>query len=167
MKTFETLKFYRGVSSNHPLDRAVVIKPRQNRRPRDTKIDAHELADKWFLSKFGIAYRSQSVLITSQFYIAQGYAASPAHVVRVIPLSDYKFCWSTKISDMLMLCMSPSDTRPLEKRLEEAGYIDSDLHSAHDSGNEVMLSCNNYISIPVGLLNEEVQPKNISNIILL
>jgi hypothetical protein len=63
--------------------------------------------------------------------------------------------------------MSPSDKRPIEQRLEEAGYIDTDLEAAYESGNEVMLNCDSYISIPVRLLNEETPPKNISSIILL
>lgn len=166
MATFETKKFYRGVSLRHPLDKATIIRPRKDRRPRDTNSGIHEVADKWFLEKFGIAYRSQAIFATPQFYVAQGYAASPEHVVRVIPLTEYNFCWSTKISDMLMLCMSPSDTRTIIQRLNEADYVDTNLSSAHESGNEIMISCDSYISIPIGLLNEGTPEKNISCIIL-
>lgn len=166
MATFETRKFYRGVSLRHPLDKATIIRPRKDRRPRNTSSELHKIADKWFLDNFGISYRSQAIFATPQFYVAQGYAASPEHVVRIIPLSEYNFCWSTKISDMLMLCMAPSARETITQRLIAADYKDTDLSAAHESGNEIMIQCDSYISIPIGLLNEDIPPKNISCIIL-
>lgn len=152
MQTFESLPFYRGVSVKHPLDRAIIVTPRKDRRPRDTNIQLHTEADNWFLQNFGVAYRSQAVFVTPQIHIARGYAATPNHVVRVIPLSSYTFCWSRKIADMLTLCMNPADTRPIACKLHGSEYIESNLADAHHSGNEVMLKCDSYISIPLGLL---------------
>src|SRR5690242_373049 len=103
MSTFEDLSFYRGVSTRYRTDRPSVIIPRRDRRPRNSSVDFHEVADRWFARRFGIAYRSRGVFLTSGIVSATAYAATAAHVMRIVPISAYRYCWSPKISDLLFV----------------------------------------------------------------
>jgi hypothetical protein len=154
MSSFETLCFFRGVPAKYPTDRAFVRKPRKDRRPKDSSTNFHVIADAWFLERFGVRFRSHGVFVTASAFIAQAYAASPAHLVRVVPLTRYRFCWSPSVSDLLFTAkeLAHASAPEIVRRLEGAQYQDVDLASAHASGHEVMLSCDEYVSIPVGLL---------------
>ncbi|MDO8770388.1 MAG: hypothetical protein Q7K57_17140 [Burkholderiaceae bacterium] len=157
MASFETLSFYRGVSNETPLDRPSLIHTRKNRRPRDTPICLHEAADKWFKASFGVAYRSQAVFLTPNRMTAQFYGKSPNHCVRVVPLGEYSYCWSSKYSDFLHLAKDAPTADELTARLPDAGYGTTDLALAHQSGNELMLCCDVYMAVPIGLLFEEIE----------
>ncbi|WP_223435338.1 MULTISPECIES: hypothetical protein [unclassified Pseudomonas] len=152
--SFEKLAFYRGVSDNFPLDHPMIVMTRKNRKPRDTNIELHNAADEWFFEKFGVKYRSQAVFVTPQLDVARGYGATFDHVVRVIPLGGYSFCWSKKFADMLLLLNDGVKLAEVSAYLDRAEYTELDLSSAYTSGNELMLYCNAYVAIPVLLLPE-------------
>ncbi len=156
--TFESLAFYRGMSDKYPTDRPSVVIPRRDRRPRNSSTVFHEAADQWFASCFGIPYRSHGVFLTSRPEAALAYAASPAQVMRVVPMSPYTFCWSSKVSDLLFAAMTFADAPPdaINAFLTDAGYQEDGLEAAHASGHEVMLSCERYLAVPVGLLGISV-----------
>lgn len=167
MSTFESLAFYRGVSVKYPTDRPSIITPRRDRRPKNTSKDFHDVADDWFKSRFGIAYRSCGLFVTSKLLSATTYAATPDHVIRVIPLSGYRYCWSPTVTDLLYVAnkMATSSAETIESYLDSVGYREVDLEDAHTAGHEVMLYCEQYVSIPVHLLGKTNEP-NISHIIL-
>lgn len=152
--TFESLAFYRGMSDVYPIDRPTVVIPRRDRRPRNSSSVFHQAADRWFTSCFGIPYRSQAVFLTSHLDVAMTYAASPFHVMRVVPLSAYTYCWSSKVSDLLFAATEFADAPPdvIQAFLTSAGYQDDGLEAAYASRHEVMLYCERYLAIPVGLL---------------
>lgn len=114
----------------------------------------HQTADKWFASQFGINYRSEALFISSSTLVASSYACNPESVVRVIPIGPYRYCWSKKRSDLLFYCSSNQDTS-IDDYLLNGEYIEADLKGAHDSGNEVMLYCERYVAIPIGLLQSK------------
>ena len=153
MDTFETKIFYRGVSEKHLIDRPYIVTPRMNRRPKDSTDNFHNIADKWFQDKFGIPYRSCGVFVTSRRLSATLHAATPSHVVRVIPISDYRFCWSPKAVDLFFLAsrFATSSANLINAKLESLGYTERDLGEAYASGHEVMIYCSSYIAIPVGV----------------
>lgn len=160
MHTFETLEFYRGFSNRWPIDRPSVITTRKDRRPRNFDDGFHARADAWFEKKFGIRYRSQAVFITSAHFTARGYGATPDHVARIIPLGEYKFCWSPKRIDLLFFERN-NEGLDIEQYLDESQYQDSDLELAHSTKHEVMLYCEQYISIPTSLMKPpETAPLN-------
>ena len=167
MSTFETLTFYRGVSAKYPTDRAYVMTPRSDRRPKNSSLHFHQIADNWFRSHFGIAYRSEGVFVMSKIVSATAYAATPDHVVRIVPLSKYQYCWSPQISDLLFAAnrMADSPANDIESYLDTAEYREDGLQEAYDSGNEVMLHCERYIAIPLDLV-EGVTGPNTQAIIL-
>lgn len=154
MSTFESLVFYRGMSEEFPTDRVSLVVPRTDRRPRNSSLAFHEAADQWFESHFGVRCRSRGVFVTARPEATLVYAASPSHVMRVIPLSTYKYCWSPTVSDLLFAATEYADGAPdsVNAYLDRARYQQSDLDAAHASGHEVMLSCDRYVAIPIGLL---------------
>lgn len=154
METFETLPFFRGVSSRYPTDRASIQVPRGDRRPRHSGKSFHEAADKWFEVRFGVRYRSYGVFLTSRILSATTYGATPNHVMRVIPLSSYRFCWSPKVSDLLFAAnqLDKAGREEIDAYLDLAEYRESGLQEASATGHEVMLYCERYIAIPVSFL---------------
>lgn len=151
MSTFESLVFYRGVSKDNPTDYPYVKTTRKDRKPRASSEHFHKIADQWFLENFGVAYRSQAIFTTSLALSAGTYAASEKHLVRVIPISAYKYCWSPIISDLLFTAKdyAKANEEDINLKLDSAGYREDDLLEAHKSGHEVMLFCDEYICIPV------------------
>lgn len=166
MHSFETLSFYRGISSEIPLDRPSVLHTRKDRRPRDTPKHLHETADAWFLASLGVPYRSSALFLTPSRVIAQCYGKSPDHCVRVIPLGNYSYCWSSKYSDFLHLAKDAPSSEELTIRLQSAGYGTGNLDLAHESGNELMLFCEKYIAIPIELLEPAAEHFPASKIII-
>lgn len=155
--TFEMLPFYRGMSARYPTDRVSVVSPRRSRRPRNSSTFFHETADQWFAQRFGIPYRSQSIFVTSATRSACAYAKTPAHVMRIIPLSTYQYCWSPKISDLLFVAARTGQSRAeIEKYLDSAEYCETALEEAYQMGHEVMLYCDRYVAIPESLLDARV-----------
>jgi hypothetical protein len=132
---------------------------RKDRKPRNTPLPIHTRSDDWFYSRFGTRYRSQALFVTSRLSTASCYAtyetinASPAvAVVRVIPLGPYTFCWSPKVNDLVSIVTDASAVDRVEDYLDAATYQEADLKGAFDSGNEVMLACEEYVTIPYHLL---------------
>lgn len=151
--------FVRGVSAGYDALRPSVHQMRLDRRPKDSSLRFHEIADDWFYAKFGIRYRSQSLMTTSRVLTAQAYAASTAHVMRVLPLAEYRYCWSPNAMDLLFLAKQLVDAPKEEvvESLEKLDYRENDLHEAHLSGCEVMLHCSTYVTIPLNLLGIPAQ----------
>ncbi|MDQ0042249.1 hypothetical protein [Variovorax boronicumulans] len=164
MHSFETLSFYRGLSKDVPLDRPSLFKTRKDRIPRDTPIHLHNAANEWFKGKFGVAYRSEALFLTPSPTIAQFYGKSKSkdHCVRVIPIGPYTYCWSSKYADFLHLAKDSPSPEELAQRLDQSNYDDKNLDLAHESGNEIMLCCAAYITIPIELFlaNNELAEKS-------
>lgn len=151
-ETFEVLAFFRGVSARVAVDTPSILSPRKKRAPRNTSPEMHALADAWFERRFGVKYRSQALFVTSSSFAARGYAETERHVVRVIPLGPYRYCWSPQVRDMLSMSLDKAGN--VESTLDAAGYIESNLHLAHELGHEVMLYCDKYIAVPTYMLDE-------------
>lgn len=155
--TFETLAFYRGMAMKYPTDRPFIKELRTDRRPKDSSQTFHDAADEWFLNRFGVRYRSQVVCVSSRRLTAQAYAATPEHLMRIIPLAEYRYCWSPKVTDLLFKAkeLTEASLLAVHQFLDSAEYKESSLEEAHGLGNEVMLHCSRYVAIPVRLLEIE------------
>jgi hypothetical protein len=77
--------------------------------------------------------------------------------MRIVPLSNYRYCWSPNLSDLLSVAtkMAHSSEDAIGAHLDSVGYCESGLAEAHAAGNEVMLYCDSCIAIPVDLLDED------------
>ncbi|MDP2876033.1 MAG: hypothetical protein Q8O00_07600 [Holophaga sp.] len=168
MDSFETLIFFRGVSVRYDPQHPTIHETRRNRRPKDASIEFHNAADRWFHSRFGVLYRSQALLLTSRQLTANVYAATPAHVMRILPLSDYRYCWSPNAVDLLFAAKKLEGASPseIEDHLTSLGYREDGLAEAHVTGHEVMLHCDRYITIPVQLVSGNGEENTGSSILL-
>lgn len=153
-QSFETLSFYRGFANVKKPTTPLIFTTRKDRIPRDMPEDLHNAANEWFFRKFGIYFRSQALFVTGSKFIALNYAKEEGFVARIIPLGDYRICWSRKNSDLLFLRTRPKGVT-VESYLENSNYQVSDLGAAQASNHEVMLYCDTYVAIPIDLLNED------------
>jgi hypothetical protein len=142
------------MSAKYPTDRPFVHEPRTDRRPKDASRKFHDAADKWFFERFGVRYRSQGVFVTARRFTAQAHGASPAHLMRIVPLTAYRYCWSSNVADLLFKAreLADADEDSVRGFLDSAGYQESSLEDAHAAGHEVMLHCGRFVAIPSGLL---------------
>jgi len=163
--SFENLAFFRGFSLKEPPQTPVLFRTRKDRRPRDLHVDLHQQADEWFKNKFGVPYRSQAVFVTSSRFVAENYAADKGFVARIIPIGNYRFCWSPKNSDLLFLQTSLGNLT-VEDYLNGSNYQESDLLLAHQTAHEVMLYCDSYIAIPINLLENPERTEDRTLILL-
>jgi hypothetical protein len=159
MDSFENLAFLRGTSRRHSSDTVSIEVPRRDRKPKDSSAAFHAAADDWFDQKFGRRYRSGGLFVTSRRLTATTYAASEDHVMRIVPLSAYSYCWSPNVSDLLFMTQKFGAARreAIWDELDRSGYITSDLKQAHDLGHEVMIYCDLYAAIPIRFLQGDLE----------
>jgi hypothetical protein len=151
MESFETLQFFRGVSARVDPSFPSVHEVRKDRKPRDAAPAFHKIADDWFNAKFGIRYRSQALFVTSREFTAKHYATSDNHVMRIVPLTEYRYCWSPQVIDLLFLSkqVEQKSVAEIQESLVALDYREDGLAQAHAKGHEVMLFCDRYIAIPI------------------
>lgn len=164
--SFEALTFYRGTSERYSPRTPYIANVRKDRRPLNSNFDAHAVADRWMLDSFGIRFRSSALFVTSNLRAATHYASTPNHVARIIPIDQYTICWSPIVSDMLSISefLDFQSESSLRSALDKCQYRTGELASACESGNEVMLSCERYVGIPIACI--DVLPANDPQLIL-
>jgi hypothetical protein len=152
--SFEYFSFWRGVGKEYNPSAPAIHQTRMDRRPRDSGLKFHLAADDWFKRRFGVAFRSQALHVTSKPLTARAYAATEKHVMRIVPLSEYRYCWSPNVSDLLFGAqrLANASQQEVDNYLESMGYRMDGLGDAFGSGNEVMLHCVRYVAIPRHLL---------------
>jgi hypothetical protein len=141
---------YRGYSKN--IDIIAEVKPRNDRKPKDTNKFAHEEMDNFFLKKFDWKARSNGVFTTPSFIAAEIYG----YPCIFFPIGSYKFIWSPEVSDFYRKSHYFGSLDKLfykeidKKRAEEVekiknSYTDKNLKVALFSGrNEVMFKCESF-----------------------
>ncbi|WP_143451073.1 hypothetical protein [Janthinobacterium sp. BJB301] len=161
ISSFETLEFYRGISDTDKIVSPIVHKTRMDRLPRNMSKHLHDEADRWFEQHFGIKYRSQALFVSSSWDTARNYASDDNHVVRIIPTTPYRFCWSPELADLIEYVATANTGQTISDFLSQNGYLDADLMAAHASGNEVMVHCREYIAFPVPRPNQLLERSSI------
>lgn len=150
-------------------DDIVKVKVNKNRTPMNTHRRIHEAADDWFLERFGVRARSQSVFCTSSTKVANDYGFP----FLVFPAGNYEVIWSRKINDLFFVLSEGNilsrirgekymnrDAEPLiddknevsDKELydavytilDESDYVKGHLDQALASKNEIMVHCDHY-----------------------
>lgn len=76
------------------------VEVEQNRKPIDTPEPIHNIINSWFLKRTGIPFRSASVFCTGDWTEARGYARGEGHVVTIMPVGEFNYCWSPVYDDM-------------------------------------------------------------------
>jgi hypothetical protein len=146
-----TYTMFRGVTSTFRTD-INIIKCPVNRRSRDTDSTIHHAADDFFFEKFGVRYRSNALFVTGDLDEAGNYGSMMDGKEYIIfPRGAFKFCWSPKVQDFYAASEGSSPrydgddeeelTQLLFHWLETLEYKNTDLPSAINSRNEIMLHC--------------------------
>lgn len=135
------------------------------RRPADTPYQFHDILNKKFKGKFGIPFRNGVFAIGSPKH-ANDYGP----VYRIIPMGNFKFCWSPKINDLYLnlfdvkrnkkealfgpnVHLTSDMSNHSQKELSDmcdtivATYTDKNIKQAINSYHEIMLWCDNYLIV--------------------
>ena len=137
------------------------IKPRKDRKPKDTLKLLHQLADNWFLKEFGWKARSEGVFTVP--------LTSKSDLL-AFPIGKFKFIYSQKVYDMFVTLSNYSEKkynkfldRLTEQEINDIwdwfiekygkSYFDMSLNSV-TIGNEVMFQCKEYYLVKGEILRE-------------
>lgn len=142
-----------------------ISKSNKNRLPTDTPHYIHNAADRYFQNAFGWKARSAGVFATGAIGNAHQYGA--AHLM--FPIGNFKFIWSPNVEDLYHhyrgivvaferlerqegISFGEDDIlRTFEDKLHEAKYQDDNLPAAIKSRNEIMIDCDEYILVSLGV----------------
>jgi hypothetical protein len=78
------------------VDQVTVLMCPVNRKPKDTPLAIHQIADAYFEETTGIKFRSNALFATG----SQGMARDYGNPLLVIPRGEFTACWSPEISDL-------------------------------------------------------------------
>lgn len=109
------------------------------RKPKDSPLEIHELANKLFTEKFGVPFRN-GVFVTGATRNAKYYGT----VTQVIPIGEFNFCWSPMVQDFYTVseeARSEEDAMDETRRLISTEYQNTNLKQAILSHHEIMLYC--------------------------
>jgi hypothetical protein len=118
-------------------------KVRQDRRSLDTPDDIHKWVDDWFLKKFGIKARSQTVFCTSRY----GQASSYGKVYFLFPIGKFEIIWNKKYPDIFNRAFMDRGLESYKEYFMDNfadAYVKGKPIEALKSGNEIMLHCKEY-----------------------
>lgn len=140
---------YRGFSKKLNAPEQVNIFYHKSRVPRDTSLEMHEAADRWFFEKFGIYARSSSLICTTDFSQANSYGTT----YQIVPDSSSPMIYSASVKDFLehesdLDVLTEEGMRAwLECKCFNLVYNVSEI--THDFRGEVMVFCESYRAIQV------------------
>lgn len=149
--------FYRGVELPfHPdSPKAYLAKTRKNRRPLDTNFRVHEIADDYFLKKYGVRFRSQGIFTLRNEDLASFYG----NTFMFFPLGKVNYIWSETQMDLGASLLGKEFHFPSSQKLksviheiiDNAKYhFNEDLNLIRDpqfTRNEVVVDCENYVLV--------------------
>lgn len=155
---------YRGVSNNAisnakrtEIDNVYITTGYYpNRIPTDTSASSHKLANDFFQKKFGVPFRN-GIFTTGSLNDARYYGHE---VVIIIPIGNFKFCWSKNTLDMVGILPGDGsiDDKAFLEKLDQTYQI-TNLPKAISSKHEVMLYCNECLMITIGQKSHQPSPK--------
>lgn len=142
-----------------------ILPVRKNRAPRDTHPDLADVIDDMLEQKFGWRPRESSIFCTGALSVARAYGK----IYRVFPIGQFKYVWSKEIRDITRkipillanvgaMSKDVDEDYPKEVLADfyetlsdnfEGSFLDHDLLGAIQSKNEIMVSCDKYLIIPL------------------
>jgi len=135
-----------------------IITTRKDRKPLDTPVDIHNMADDILKEKFGWRPRSESV-----FCIPKKPDTFINDAKAIFPIGNFKFIWSPTIKDFFISIyrhhrhifgISSVSIEDKEKLMKEllSDFTDKNFKDALLSDNEIMIKCDKYYSVRADLL---------------
>lgn len=128
------LILYRGMRK--PPSDTIVIPVRKDRKPSDTPMVLHYIADGYFFEKYGIKARSQSIFTSQSLLFAKRYGQP----VAVIPKDSAQYVYSLKAYDLFGELYKQITVHFNEKELEQlTGLSYNELLHQFDSNRSLSL----------------------------
>lgn len=119
------------------------------RTPQDTDPMIHDIADQWFLDRFGVRARSSALICTTDFSQANMYGKA---TYRIIPDAPAKIIYSSSVKDFFEHHheLAEHTKNHVVKWLEEMNFQMVDHSDEIESTffGEVMVICETYTAIP-------------------
>lgn len=165
---YQNICLYRGLQHKHVEMRDGIgyIKGHvEDRKPKKVPLFLH-LAFNGVFSKYYKTPFRNGVFCTGNKDTANKYVTnSEAGLYKIIPVGDFKYCWSNTVDDVFEYYVSHKSENILDHEMEWGEIIEfidgevvdkykiTDLHDAISSNNEVMIYCDECIVIPVASNN--------------
>jgi hypothetical protein len=149
--------FYRGVKIPHSeYSNNFLVKTRRDRKPLDTNVEIHKIADDYMLEKFGVRFRSQGVFTLRSESLASFYG----NTFMLFPLGKVNYIWSETHMDLGAALLGkeaflkdyPEKTAAMIKSIiDDAKYhFNKDLQELKHPEfvrNEVVVDCESYVLV--------------------
>jgi len=118
----------------------------RNRKPRDSSIEAHNLANEFFKKKFGWKARSENVVFA---YVRRLVHMRTTWYPNIFPIGKFKVVWSPNTSDMYKFDgMEYPKLGDLQKEILlddfEAAEYTNKMPDRRAVNNEIMIGCKEY-----------------------
>lgn len=141
------MELYRGFSDtvkSRLLENHYLKKPR---KPKDSHIHVHNIADNWFYENFGVRARSQTIFCTPDIEQAKQYGKP--YKISIPEFIDFKLIFSTHVYDFNEIEADIDDVNNKEAILEwlesKSYYAITNLSDLPEEfSGEVMLCCEKY-----------------------
>lgn len=131
------------------------IKPRKDRRPRNTVKELHNYLNMWFKKKFGWKPRSEGVFASSDRNQLEFLYGEP---FLFFPIGNYKYVYNPKVRDIFMYLderwtgssdmdgWTPELAEKMKKDIDDLMfyYTNKNLGKAYANIVEVSFKCNSY-----------------------
>lgn len=161
--------FFRGMKHTNPYGSKTV---RKDRKPLNTKLDIHNIADELFYKYFGIKARSQSVFAYNNHQHLSLYINSIKDIFIIIPKTPAEYIWSDSIDDLTMHWHEYKSKARKQgaTREDDIEFLDKEISSEYQKSkdvpnttSEIMCYCSEYYLIQKHfiekVLNIDIQPK--------
>lgn len=133
-------------------------KTRKDRKPVDSRQDDHEALDQWFDQNFGFKARSQAVFAVGSSISGKNVAKTYGTPFLFFPAGEFEYVWSPKVMDLQDAMHGRKGeyegSLPYYFLEHEAKYRKTQLSTAVNSRNEVMVKCDKYYLFEASLLEK-------------
>ena len=132
-------------------------KVRINRRPKDTSIVFHKMADDFFLKKFGWRARSNVLFCMGE---DRERIHEISYFTLIFPVGNFKYVWSPDVADLYTFDPDNEDYDGDWDDVKDT-YIDKDFNKALKTQYEIMINCKEYYAIPPIFLYNMIEEFNL------
>jgi len=143
-------EIYRGMKRVHSAFSKRTVRL-DKRNPTDSPRDVHDAVNEYFHDTFGAPFRN-AMFCTGNLTEVREYGEAFV----VYPIGDFEFLWSPYVDDMFkewedFNIETNLDTPQFIKTRIAGKFFNTDIKKAIDSEHEIMIRCNNYYAVDVGL----------------
>ena len=117
---------------------------RSDRKPKDTSVELHKMFDDYFLKKFGIRLRSESVFC---YRYHDPNNKSYGTQFMIFPVDEFHIYYNPDVEDLFIHTGDTDHLEPDYFNRIASGYEKEKVNTVPNSTSEFMLYCTNYYAI--------------------